>query len=248
VTLHLRAIEEYRDASYSVGSAGKEGDRTRLTDVFGSAFSTTDSPQVFLVETQPDHAIEPHFHAVPQFQIAVRGSGRLGRHEIDGVVLHYSDAWSSYGPIVAGPSGLSFFTIRMAPDTGAHYMPGARAERPDVDGRQITRAVPPALPADGAVQERARIEQAPDGLEVLELVAPPDARLPISAASATGRLLLVVDGAIVVDGRSYGAGSWGHQQAGSPPDVRADTAGAQLLLLTFPALTDETVDTSVGAE
>ena len=44
------------------------------------------------------------------------------------VAVHYTDAWSAYGPIVAADEGIAWFTLRNAWDSGARYMPAAREQ------------------------------------------------------------------------------------------------------------------------
>jgi len=85
-------------------------------------------PMAFLVEKQAGAVVRPHFHQADQFQVVVQGSGRLGRHDIGTVAVHYTDAWSAYGPIVAAEEGVSWFTLRNTWDPGAQYMPAARSE------------------------------------------------------------------------------------------------------------------------
>jgi hypothetical protein len=58
------------------------------------------------------HVIKPHFHSVDQYQVVVRGVARSGKHPMCSGDFHYADAYTSYGPIVAGEGGLAFFTLR----------------------------------------------------------------------------------------------------------------------------------------
>jgi hypothetical protein len=85
-------------------------------------------PMAFLVEKEPGAVVRPHFHQADQFQVIVQGGGRLGRHDIGTVSVHYTDAWSAYGPILAADEGVSWFTLRNTWDSGAKYMPAARSE------------------------------------------------------------------------------------------------------------------------
>jgi hypothetical protein len=85
-------------------------------------------PMAFLVEKEPGAVVRPHFHQADQFQVIVQGGGRLGRHDIGIVAVHYTDAWSAYGPILAAGEGVSWFTLRNTWDPGAKYMPAARSE------------------------------------------------------------------------------------------------------------------------
>src|SRR4051794_30692220 len=83
-----------------------------------------DGPQGFLLEIPtPQGVITPHFHRVDQFQVFVAGSGMIGKHPIAPVTVHYSDGYTPYGPIVAGPEGITFFNLRSSGDSGQHEMP-----------------------------------------------------------------------------------------------------------------------------
>ncbi len=83
-------------------------------------------PMAFLVEKDAGAIVRPHFHAADQFQVVTQGSGQLGRHDIGTIAVHYTDAFSAYGPIVAAGEGVSWFTLRNTWDPGARYMPAAR--------------------------------------------------------------------------------------------------------------------------
>ncbi|MDO9024338.1 hypothetical protein [Zwartia sp.] len=82
------------------------------------------SPQAFLIEMTPEEVIQPHFHEVEQFQVFLEGEGQLGRSS-DGIrptVVHYTDAYTGYGPITASEYGLSYFALRPRKDPGAIYL------------------------------------------------------------------------------------------------------------------------------
>ena len=83
-------------------------------------------PMAFLVEKGPGAVTRPHFHQADQFQVVVAGRGMLGDHEFGDGAVHYTDAYSAYGPIVAGKSGIWWFTLRNRWDPGARYMPAAQ--------------------------------------------------------------------------------------------------------------------------
>ena len=68
----------------------------------------------FLVEKDPHAVVKPHFHQADQYQVVVQGGGRLGTHDVGTVAVHYTDAWSAYGPIVAADEGIAWFTLRNA--------------------------------------------------------------------------------------------------------------------------------------
>lgn len=76
------------------------------------------SPTVFLVEQAPGSTLKTHFHRQNEFQVVVQGTAMLGRHPVRPYTVHYAGAYTGYGPLVAGPEGLAYFTMRAAFDTG----------------------------------------------------------------------------------------------------------------------------------
>jgi hypothetical protein len=70
-------------------------------------------PQMILVE-QPvcGSSVLPHYHATDQFQIFMDGGGKLGRQDIRPISIHYTNRYTGYGPIVAGPAGVSYYVLR----------------------------------------------------------------------------------------------------------------------------------------
>jgi len=103
-------------------------------------------PVGFLVEQDPGSTVRAHFHEADQFQVIVAGSGRMASHPVKGIAVHYTNAHSPYGPIVAGEEGVHYFTLRNSYDRTARYMPESR---PDL--RQLPRnfreaTVPPMAP------------------------------------------------------------------------------------------------------
>ena len=83
-------------------------------------------PMAFLVEKWPSAVTRPHFHQADQFQVVVAGRGMLGDHDFSDGAVHYTDAYSAYGPIVAEKPGIWWFTLRNRWDPGARYMPAER--------------------------------------------------------------------------------------------------------------------------
>ena len=61
-----------------------------------------------------------------QIQVVVGGSAKLGRHHLEPISVHYVSPQSAYGPLIAGPQGLEYLTLRVLTDKGAWYMPESR--------------------------------------------------------------------------------------------------------------------------
>jgi hypothetical protein len=206
-------------------------------------------PMAFLVEKEPHAVVKPHFHQADQYQVVVQGGGRLGTHDVGTVAVHYTDAWSAYGPIVAADEGIAWFTLRNAWDSGARYMPAAReqlraARVQNFQHREATAAPMPVvsdaeLVRSGKLSCVAVIEQTADGLASWRYRLPADARVSgpdpregggqfwivlAGAASAGGSALLPPNSCVFVG-----------PDDGSLP-VTAGTAGAEVLCVQFPVL------------
>ena len=71
------------------------GWRNLVWGYYGKLIERYDGPQGFLVDlSEPGATVEPHFHDVDQFQIIVRGGGKLGSSDAKPVCFHYADAYS----------------------------------------------------------------------------------------------------------------------------------------------------------
>ncbi|MGA3401808.1 MAG: hypothetical protein ABSC95_21555 [Acetobacteraceae bacterium] len=204
-------------------------------------------PMAFLVEKEAGAVVRPHFHQADQFQVVVQGGGRLGRHDIGTVAVHYTDAWSAYGPILAAGEGVAWFTLRNTWDPGAKYMPSARSElraaRARYQHRESTSG-PLAPWSDAELGRLAAVEHLTE-METADGMASWRFRLP-AAATATG------------PDPGYGGGQFWLVLAGNascagaaplpvescvfvgPEDaalsMTAGPAGAELLCVQFPLL------------
>jgi hypothetical protein len=206
-------------------------------------------PMAFLVEKDPRAVVKPHFHQADQYQVVVQGGGRLGQHDVGTVAVHYTDAWSAYGPIVAADEGIAWFTLRNAWDSGARYMPGARdqlraARSHNFRHREATAAPMPVASAT----ELAHTDQ----LSCMTVIE------PTTDGLATWRYRLPANASVSgPDPRAGGGQFWivlsGTASAGDtsllPPNscvfvapddgslfLTAGEAGAEALCLQFPIL------------
>jgi hypothetical protein len=200
-------------------------------------------PMAFLVEQDPDSETGAHFHTADQFQVVVGGSGRLGSHPLASVAVHYTNAYSPYGPIRAGSEGLHYFTLRNGWDPGARYMAQARAELRAVK-RQHREAIAdpePSLPA-AALAVSSAVSCAPvlaaeaDGLGAWRYRVPPGETIQgPDPRTGGGQFWVVLTGAL------------GHGGAALPPlsclfvspdeapfTAIGGTEGLEVLALQFP--------------
>jgi hypothetical protein len=193
--------------------------------------------QAFLNEFVPGHVIKPHFHVVDQFQIVVKGSATLGKHMLRPVAIHYTDAYTPYGPIVVQDDGMAFFNFRSRVDPGAQFMPEFRDRMPRTAGRTLYGDTQLQLgAAAGSTRVDSIVEEQEDGLGVYEIVAAPNARLKDDLIRGGIRFGLVIDGSLELEGNSLPRDS---VVLGDPGDVlrgrRAGAQGLHLLECQLPA-------------
>jgi hypothetical protein len=133
------------------------------TDFFGVHKENRPGPQAYLIETPPGGVIKPHFHGANQYQLTVAGEGTIGKHKLVPGSLHYADAYTPYGPVLSGPQGLSFFTLRQSSYVGSHYMPGSKQQQRQKTGRNLHSAI--ELQPTGSATASA-LEDSDDGVAI----------------------------------------------------------------------------------
>ena len=176
--------------------------RGSRTVYFESAPGETPGPQAFLVEQPPDFHLATHYHRQEQFQVVLRGSGTLASHALAPGAVHYSSREAGYGPIVSGPDGLDYLTLRLVTEIGAQYLPEARAglRRGLRKGHATAQATLGAHEADAsgthaATAAHALIDPRADGLAAWHTHIPADTHAaPPGPAAGAGRFLVVVAG------------------------------------------------------
>ncbi len=204
------------------------------------------SPTAFLIEQPAGSVLAPHFHRQNQFQVVVAGGGTIGRHVLSPVMVHYAGAFTGYGPLVAGPEGLSYFTIRSVYDAGAMMVATDRERM--IRGPKRQAHVGPHLPlpelALAGLAAAERIDLFPlaaDALAVFVTRIPPDGRVAMPDPSRSlGQFHMVLSGRIVRDTRALGAWEIVYASADeSAPLLQADACGAEVLTMQMPCTANE---------
>jgi len=199
------------------------------------------APQAFVIEQAPDWVLAPHFHRQYQFQLVSAGSGVLGRHALAPLTVHYSSPEAGYGPITAGPQGLSYYTLRAVHELGAQYLPESRPllraglKKYHAVSPQIVPSAADALRARAELLVEQSIACSPEGMAVWTLRMPPHARFTPSSLPGEGaRYLYVAAGGLDIEGKFLTAGSvaFVHQEPGFV--ITASSAGLDLLVMQFP--------------
>ena len=203
-------------------------------------------PMAFLVEQDPGSTATAHYHQADQFQVVVAGGGTLGLHEVAPLTVHFTGAYTAYGPIRAGENGVSYFTLRNGFDPGARFMNrsdnrAALRQLPDRRHREAVAGPLPALAAPSPAISRCSapdtlLGPTPDGMAAWRYrLAPGETLTGPDPALGRGQYWLVVTGALHRDGEQLTSRSCSfvgleehafHGQAG--PD------GLDVLAMQFP--------------
>jgi hypothetical protein len=209
----------------------------------GNEVNDNGMPQGFLVHQPPGATTPAHFHEPNQFQVFVGGKGRIGAFPAVPLTVQYANGHTPYGPIVAGPEGVEYFTLRQRWDPGAKYLPASRDKL--VKGNQRTR-VKGNLPVSSEVERQARKDIAietvfapePDGLagSLYRMGPGQSARMPDPAGTG-GIYFVVTEGSVMHDGQDLPRLSTiysSHEEA--RVTLHAGASGADVLVLHFPML------------
>jgi hypothetical protein len=214
-------------------------------------------PQLLLVEQPvPGSAVLPHYHSTDQFQIFLDGSGKLGRHEVHPISIHYTNRYTGYGPIVAGPSGVSYYVLRPEFDqlvTGQYlHVPELREKLKRQPGRRrsiIVDAVPVKTVAElenlsGIAAERVidcEADQHDPGVFADVVSMGPNASYTApDPKTGGGQVILVVQGSMSSSGVSYGVRSAiAVTRDENAVTFSAGDKGLQALVLQYPRRTPD---------
>jgi hypothetical protein len=205
------------------------------------------SPHAFYVHQDPGVRLERHYHDSTQFQVVVRGGGRLGTHDVQPFSVHYASYQSVYGPLVAGEKGLDYITLRAVCDRTIHFFPEDKARMDRKPRREQSYA--DALPTSEAelsdrsdAETVSLIKAVPGGANVWLLRQPGNSRVSIARTDgAAGQFVMVINGTARLDGGDMERLSiaWLRDGVGGTLDV--GDHGAEVLLLQLPAAAIEDV-------
>ena len=225
-------------------SNDKASFRGFVTDFIVPSPADTPRAQAYLVEQNPDWVLPVHFHLEHQYQVVTAGGGTLGRHPVVPLSIHYASPESGYGPLTAGPEGLSYLTLRVQGDEGAWYLPESRARmQAGMKKRQLhaqpRRSVKATeVRALRAVETDVLIAPEPSGLAACLLRIPANEVVAESATGYTGdRFYVVTAGGMVLDRKDVedvAALATVFVSREERFDVRSGAEGLEVLVLQFP--------------
>jgi hypothetical protein len=203
-----------------------------VSPLIGSAATTHAVPHAKLVRQPANYVTQAHFHEVDQYQVVVEGDGRFGAERVRCGTFHYTDRATPYGPIVSDPDRvLSYLTLRpraaAGVDVGAQYMPGARANRSRLPGRNLLGAAP----EHGAW---TTLTEQQDGVCSRGVTTGARQAVEAPADRCGPAYLTVLGGELVVSGRGLAAPSVIWLEADDPwPGFAAGDDGVRLLWTRF---------------
>ncbi len=198
--------------------------------------------QAFLVEQKPNWVTPPHFHLEHQFQVVTAGKGSIGRHEVGPLCIHYATAETGYGPISAGPEGVTYLTMRVVPDTGAWYLhkPGSRERMRRGLKRQQEHGAPKSAVSAAELQSlrapsvEELIAPRENGLAAHLVRMPPDESLTLPAQHAHGgRFYVATCGSMRLADAELRALSTVFASADETFSIRSGPEGLEVLVLQF---------------
>ncbi len=209
-------------------------------------------PQILLVEQPVEGStVLTHYHSQDQFQVFIEGNGTLGRHAVNPVTVHYTNRYTGYGPIIAGPQGVSYYVLRPSFDTlvtGQYvHVPELRDKLKSHPGPKRSIVVDAiAIRSDAElralreVEVQRVIEDRPQDVEaglfadVIILGPGMRYRCP-DPEGGGGQVALVLAGEILRDGARFGRPSGiAVTRDEAAVELLAAGGGAQVLLMQYP--------------
>jgi rubredoxin len=207
----VMALEQARSKSKYIGeSEGKKGESHQVP--FFGARNIPDLPLASLNQHSKGYYNTTHFHTSDQFQVVISGEGMLGRHEVHPFSVHFTKAYTPYGPLKSETKGLTFFVMRTHPETGACRLPECMDQLKAATDRrpwQVTATAdfPDAskIKGDAALKPLSGVSDE-DGLAAYTLTVKPNAITQAPDATiGDGQYLVVVKGSFIHDDREHKA-------------------------------------------
>jgi hypothetical protein len=246
--IHAKDGTEVLESLQAVKSPGT-GIEHWGSSYFGPRYSTAEvssAPQALMTQMSPGETILPHFHGVTQFQIFPSGAGVMGKTEVQPLMLQYKDHHSAYGPLVAGPHGLTFIALRnRTGDSAPVYLnkPGYREKlKPSKRRNWISPHI--ALSTRPVLQFRKEVSWEPV-FEPEKIVDDMSAQLLRLGGNMSvmgpdpgvggGYYVFVANGALEVDGRTLPPWSMVFVEANADTfEIKAGGIGLEALVMRFP--------------
>ena len=203
-------------------------------------------PQATMSDLNANETILPHFHGVTMFQLFVAGNGTLGSRGqvLEPLMVQFKDHHTAYGPITAGPQGLSFVALRMyTGNSEPVYLskPGARerlqtSKRRNMTSSPLKFSVAPLMQARTEAAWETIFEETDDGMaaNLVRLGAGMTAQSP-DPKRAGGYYVFVGNGSLVHKGAELPLWSMVVVEPNEERfELQAGAQGVEALVLQYP--------------
>jgi rubredoxin len=209
------------------------------TEFFKATADTPQAPTAILVRYPAGESLysSAHYHEADQFQIIMEGEGTFGRHHVAPYCVHFTRAYTRYGPLHANPdTGWAFMVMRTRYDPGSQRALDKLKQIPGRRPWQITTRVGFPRPGPGVAMQPIPELHDDDGLFVSTMtMAPNTSMMTPDASHGDGQYVLVVKGGVILDGNEKQAPVVVYIK----PDeaaIRIDAGahGLEAMILNFP--------------
>jgi hypothetical protein len=212
-----------------------------VTDLIVPATEDKPRPQAFLVEQEANWVLPVHFHLRHQFQVITAGGGVLGKRPVEPLCIHYASPESGYGPLTAGPEGLSYLTLRVVSDEGAWYLPESRARMQLGIKKQQEHGEPKTVLSDAEIRElreptvEVLIARQESGLAAHLVRMPPDQTFWAASGELKGdRFYVVTKGSLALGEANLAGLAAIFVSHDDTLELRSGPAGLEAVVLQFP--------------
>jgi rubredoxin len=209
---------------------------------FGSS-TEPDQPHASLNEPDAGLLASTHFHRVDQFQVVVGGKGKIGRHELSPYCVHFTRAYTPYGPLLSDPAdALKFIVMRARHDAGSQRLPKERAQLERVTDRRPWQVSRQVSFASGATGNDVTLDAVPEIMDDQGLAAYALSMKPLTwtttpdPARGDGQYLVVLKGSVILN-QTQTKGALALifvSPADGPLNFQAGPEGVEALILNFP--------------
>jgi hypothetical protein len=246
--IHLKDGNEVLDNIAPVKSRGT-GDEHWGSSYFGPRYSSEDissGPQSLMTQMYPGETILPHYHPVPQFQIFPEGSGTLGKSAVQPLTLQYKDHSAAYGPLTAGPLGLTFISLRNCVGDSHPVYIGRPGYKDKLKPSKRRNWVSPHIPLSTAavLQFRKDVvwESIYDPATIKDELSASLVRIGSGLSAMTpeptaggGCYLFVANGELEMEGKTLPRFSMVYlDPEGEAAEMKAGRKGLEILVMQFP--------------
>jgi len=188
----------------------------------------------------PGRIQKAHYHDCDSFQIFVGGKGKLGRRDVSPYCVHFTRAYTPYGPLQSDEEvGWASFTLRTRYQTGAQRFPEAKDKLRRIPNHQPWQAMKtitfPDRCSSVSLQDVTELKD-DQGLFVHALTMAPHTRTAAADPSGgDGQFVVALKGSLIHEGKEHKAMTVAFiKPVEDAFQISAGAQGLEALILNFP--------------